>query len=86
MQFFPPISCPRLIYNILIPFNPREESSSKVSLFLTLYCPLGLTEPYLLLPLLDNPLQSSLLAVQEIGSLVAKSLSAGVTVSRPSRY
>jgi hypothetical protein len=56
VQLFPLISRPRLIYNILIPFNPREESSFKVPLFLTLYYPLKLIRLCLLLPLLGNPL------------------------------
>jgi hypothetical protein len=41
---------------MLIPFNPREESSSRVPLFLTLYYPPRLIEPRLLLPLLGSPL------------------------------
>jgi len=41
---------------MLIPFNPREKSSSRVPLFLTLRYPPGLIEPRSLLYLLDNPL------------------------------
>src|ERR1700722_8507531 len=36
VQLFPLTSRPRLTSNILIPFNPREEFSFRVSLFLTL--------------------------------------------------
>ena len=49
-------SRPRLTYNILIPFNPREESSSRVPLFLTLYYPSKLIGPCLPLLLLGSPL------------------------------
>jgi hypothetical protein len=56
VQLFSLISRSRLIYNILIPFNPREESFFKIPLFLTLYCPLKLIRLCLLLLLLDNPL------------------------------
>ena len=49
-------SQPRLIYNMLIPFNPKEESSSRVPLFLTLYYPPKLIEPCPFLPLSSNPL------------------------------
>jgi len=44
------------MYNILIPFNPREESSSKVPLFPALYYPPKLIGPYLSLPLLGSSL------------------------------
>jgi len=45
---------------MLIPFNPREESFFRVSLFLTLYYPPELTEPRPFLPLSGNSLQSGL--------------------------
>ena len=56
MQLFLLTSRPRLIYNILIPFNPREESSSSILLFLTLYYSPKLIEPYSFLYLSGNPL------------------------------
>jgi hypothetical protein len=56
VQLLLPTSRPRLIYNILIPLNPREESSSRVPLFPTLYYPSKLIGPYLSLPLLGSPL------------------------------
>jgi hypothetical protein len=56
-------SRPRLICDILIPFNPREESSSRVPLFLTLYYPPKLIEPYLPLPLLDGLYKVVFLAI-----------------------
>jgi len=56
MQLLPLISQPRLIYNIVIPFNPKEESFSGVPLFLALYYPPKLIGPYLSLPLLGSPL------------------------------
>jgi len=60
VQLLLPTSQPRLTYNMLIPFNPREESCSRVPLFLTLYHPPKLTGPYLSLPLLGSFLQSNL--------------------------
>ena len=54
VQLFLPISRPKLIYNILIPFNPKEESSSRVPFFPILYCPFGLTGLCLLLLWLGN--------------------------------
>ena len=36
MQLFPPINQLRLIYNMLIPFNFKEESSLRVPFFLNL--------------------------------------------------
>ena len=47
--------CGRLTYNILIPFNPRKESFSRVPLFLTPCYPPKLIKLYLFLPLLDSP-------------------------------
>ena len=54
-------SQPRLIYNISIPFNPREESFSRVPLFptLPLYYPLRLVEPHPFLYLLGIQLYSN---------------------------
>src|SRR5438128_1658818 len=43
-----------------IPFNPKEESSFKVPLFLTLYCPFGLMKPRLSLLLWGSSLQNGL--------------------------
>ena len=59
VQLFPLISHSKLIYNISILFNPREESSFKVPLFLILYCPPKLIELYLLLLLLGSLLQNN---------------------------
>ena len=56
VQLLPPISRLRLTYNISIPFNPREESSPKVPLFLTLYCSPKLLKSHLFLLLLGSPL------------------------------
>ena len=56
MQLLLPTSQPRLTYNILILFNPKEESSFRIPFFLTLYYPPRLIEPSLPLPLLGSPL------------------------------
>ena len=47
-------SQPKLIYNILIPFNPREESYSRLPLFPILRYPPILIKPYLFLLLLGS--------------------------------
>jgi len=60
VQLLPLTSRPRLTSNMSIPFDPREESSSRVPLFPTLCCPPGLTGPYPLLRLSDNSLHSGL--------------------------
>ena len=49
VQLLPLTSQLRLTYNMSIPFNPKEESSPRVPLFLILYCPPKLLRSHLFL-------------------------------------